>query len=172
MTQLLCGHAAAKWHRKDFLQIQFGFLWQKIGFLQYICLYLYQNKVTGAEEIKYCFKEIQLQPVRNPRQVTLRQPARREAGSWPIFFVKLFYTVETFYCLGQILHVSKECLQLWWPLCVSAKGCTFFLQLFTWLEDEHCTNTLSVNTVGMCAVKCSVMCAVQCSVMCAVPWDV
>ena len=64
--------------------------------MQHICLYFYQNKVTGAKEIKYCFKEIQLQPERNPWQVTLRQPARREAGSWPIYFFNFFLHCRDF----------------------------------------------------------------------------
>ena len=50
-----------------------------------------------------------------------------------------FHTEERFYCPGPIFHESTECLQLRWPLCVSARGCTFFLQLFTRLEDERCT---------------------------------
>ena len=87
--------------------VQFRF---QYWIFKYICLYLYQNKVTGANEIQYGCKAIQVQPERNPLEVTLRQPARREAGSWPIFFLKLFYTVETFYCLGQILYTSRECL--------------------------------------------------------------
>ena len=53
--------------------------------------------------------------------------------------MKLFSTVESFYCLGQINHTSTDCLQLRWPLCVSERVCTFFLQLFTQLEDKHCT---------------------------------
>ena len=54
-------------------------------------------------------------------------------------FLKLFSTVESFDCLGQINHTSTDCLQLRWPLCVSERVCTFFLQLFTQLEDKHCT---------------------------------
>ena len=61
--------------------VQLRFFQNNIGFLKYICLYLYQNNVTGANEIQYCCKEIQVQHERNPLEVTLRQPARREAGS-------------------------------------------------------------------------------------------
>ena len=49
--------------------------------LKYLSL-LYQNKVTCANEIQYCCKEIQVQSERNPMEVTLRQLAHREAGTW------------------------------------------------------------------------------------------
>ena len=91
------------------------------------------------KEIQYCVAEIQIGPGKNPGDVTLRQHARREAGSWPIFFLNFVYTIESFYCPGQIIHASTECLQLRWPLCVCGRGCTFFLQLLTGLEDRHCT---------------------------------
>ena len=55
------------------------------------------------------------------------------------FIFETFIHSRVFYCPGQILHTSTECLQLRWPLCVSARGCTFFLQLFTWLfKSEQC----------------------------------
>ena len=65
--------------------------------------------------------------------------------SWvmAIYFLKLSFAVGSFYCLGQIIHTSTECLWLQWPLCVSERVRTFFLQLFTWLEDKHCTKKLS-----------------------------
>ena len=51
------------------------------------------------------------------------------------FFFLLSHLVGSSNCLGQINHTSTECLQLWWPLRVSERVCTFFLQLFTQLED-------------------------------------
>ena len=46
------------------------------------------------------------------------------------FFLFYFLHIREFLMSGQILHTSTDCLQLRWPLCVSEKGCTFFLQLF------------------------------------------
>ena len=138
MTQLLCGQAAAKWLAEDFSPVEVGFLWSNILFLQHLSLYFDINRDKYIAEIQSSVQEIQMKSGGNPVDVTLRQRARREAGSWPIFLLNLFYTVASFYSLGQILHVSKECPQLRWPLCVSERMCTFFLQLFTRLEDEHC----------------------------------
>ena len=62
--------------------------------------------------------------------------------SWVManFVFKLIYGIETFYCLGQILHVSTECLQLRWPLCVSARGCTFFSQTLYFTQVWLCVD--------------------------------
>ena len=100
-----------------------------------MCLYVYQNKVTGANKVQYCCKDIQVQQEKNPLEVTLRQPARREAGSWPIFFFIFFLNCREFLLpWSDTLYINRG-PPAWCPLYVSARWCTFFLQLFTRLED-------------------------------------
>ena len=103
------------------------------------CLILDIKIYIYTEDIQFCVDKIQIGPGGNPGDATLRQCARTEVGSWPFFYLKLFYIVESFYCPNHILHTPTECVQPRWPLYVSARGCTFFLQLFTRLEDKHCT---------------------------------
>ena len=47
--------------------------------IQYCLVVDFRNKY--AEEIQYCVEEIQIGPGGNTRDATLRQRARREAGS-------------------------------------------------------------------------------------------
>ena len=48
------------------------------------------NRDKYAKEIQYCVKEIQIGSGKNPWDVTWRQRARREAGSWPNLFLNFF----------------------------------------------------------------------------------
>ena len=65
----------------------------------------------------------------------MRQPARREAGSCPIFFMNSFYMVETFNCHGELVHTLIDPGQPRQPLCFSASYLISVLQLFTRLEE-------------------------------------
>ena len=66
------------------------------------------------------------------------------------------YMVQSFTCSGDIFITLIDRVQLQWPPCISAIHCTFFLQLFEQLEDEHCTCTQNMRkcpTFTPCALS-------------------
>ena len=72
---------------------------------------IYEHKKdTKINQIKYYCKEIQMWQGRNPGEITLWQPARREAGSCTNYFFTLY------------LH-GREFLLFWWHNSYNKRPC-------------------------------------------------
>ena len=71
--------------------------------------------------------------------ITLRQPARREARCWPIFFLTSFYTVDSSHYPGYIVCTPTNSVQHRWPPGFSTSDLFSLLELFTRLDHRLCT---------------------------------
>ena len=112
-------------HRLLFI---FMFLYDHSGFeRQSICVYyIYQNQ----RNTKLLGPNIELDGGQI-LQITLRQPARREARCCPIFFLTSFYTVDSFNYPGYIVHTPTNSVQHRWPSGFSTSYLFSLLELFT-----------------------------------------
>ena len=80
------------------------------------------NRDQYIAEIQSSVREIQIGSGENPGSVTLRQHARREAGSWPIFLLNLFYTVASFTVLDRYFMYQKSASSSGGPCVLVQKG--------------------------------------------------
>ena len=140
MTHPLWGQATARWSSKDLFLVILVFLLRNIVFfLAPVFLIKHINKDIKLKKYNNAKQQFKIEREEILNKPCLRQRARKEAGSCWNFFVNSFYTVESFTCPGDIVHISSNSVQLWWPPCNSASCLISVLQLFIQLEDEHCT---------------------------------
>ena len=80
--------SAGRLRQSDFLKISLRLTLDFFEAIMYFLApgYFDVNRDKYITEIQYFVKEIQIGSGENPGNVTLWQRARREAGSWPIFF--------------------------------------------------------------------------------------
>ena len=129
--------------------------------------FLAQIQLTYMNKSKQANWQILVDSLKNHCLVHRLWASHAEPGETGQFLFSIFfYTLETFYCLFQILHTLTEYLQLRWPLCVSVRPCTFFLQLLTQLKVKHCILFLKfsmIRPLGRFSRSCNVrkMCLVS-----------
>ena len=117
MTQLLCGHPAAKWIIQDFCSFTFGFLCNNcICICICICICLVSVLIFTHKSRPECLRNI-IMFVRNPNvsgekslKTHFAAGSRKEAGLCQKYFQHIFA------CPGDIVHALMDCVATMGPI--------------------------------------------------------